>query len=57
MHGPFNMRWRDTNVEIELREFIAIVPLMILILITGIFPNWILYVINNSVTLMMQGLS
>ncbi len=57
LHGPFNMRWRDTNVEIELREFIAIAPLMILILITGIFPNWILYVINNSVTLMMQGLS
>lgn len=56
LHGPFNMRWRDTNVEIELREFIAIAPLMILILITGIFPNWILYVINNSVTLMMQGL-
>ncbi|MDZ4671309.1 MAG: NuoM family protein [Phototrophicales bacterium] len=57
LHGPFNMRWRDTNVEIELREFIAIAPLMILILITGIFPNWVLYVINNSVTLMMQGLS
>ena len=57
LHGPFNMRWRNTDVEIELREFIAMAPLMVLILITGIFPNWILYVINNSVTLMMQGLS
>jgi len=57
LHGPFNMKWRDTALEIEPREVVAVVPLMILMLVTGIFPNWILPIINDSVTLMMQGLA
>jgi NADH-quinone oxidoreductase subunit M len=56
LHGPFNMKWRDTNLEIELREFIAIAPLMVLMLVTGVFPNWILPVINESVTHIMNGI-
>jgi NADH-quinone oxidoreductase subunit M len=55
LHGPFNMKWRDTNLEIEVRELVAIVPLMVLMLVTGIFPNWILPIINDSVTRMMNG--
>ena len=50
LHGPFNLHWRDYRLEIELREFIAIAPLMVLMLITGLAPNWILNVINASVT-------
>ncbi|MDZ4764176.1 MAG: NADH-quinone oxidoreductase subunit M [Chloroflexota bacterium] len=50
LHGPFNMHWKDTNLEIDLREFIAIAPLLVLILLTGLAPNWILNVINASVT-------
>ncbi len=57
LHGPFNMKWRDTALEIEPREVVAVAPLMILMLVTGIFPNWILPIINDSVTLMMQGLA
>lgn len=57
LHGPFNMKWQDTHLEIEPREVIAIVPLMILIVITGIFPNWILPIINDSVTLMMHSIT
>jgi NADH:ubiquinone oxidoreductase subunit 4 (subunit M) len=56
LHGPFNMKWRDTHLEIELREFIALSPLMVLMLITGVFPNWVLPVINVSVTQIMHGL-
>ena len=56
LHGPFNLKWRDTNLEIELRELVAIAPLMALMLITGVFPNWVLPVINVSVTEIMQGL-
>jgi NADH-quinone oxidoreductase subunit M len=56
LHGPFNMRWRDYKLEIELREFIAIAPLMVLMLITGVVPNWILPVINDSVTRIMSAL-
>lgn len=55
LHGPFNMRWRHTNLEIELREFVAISPLLVLMLITGVFPNWILPVINDSVTRILGG--
>ncbi len=53
--GPFNMKWRNTHLEIELREAIAIAPLMVLMLITGILPNWILPIINDSVTRMLGG--
>jgi NADH-quinone oxidoreductase subunit M len=55
LHGPFNMHWKDYNLEIEVREVIAIAPLMALMLITGLFPNWILEVINATVTRMMGG--
>lgn len=50
LHGPFNMHWKDYNLEIERRELIAIAPLLALMLITGLAPNWILSVINASVT-------
>ncbi|GAB4330563.1 MAG: NADH-quinone oxidoreductase subunit M [Phototrophicales bacterium] len=55
LHGPFNLKWRDYKLEIELREFIAIAPLMVLMLITGVYPNWILPIINESVTRIMSG--
>ncbi len=55
LHGPFNMHWRDYNLEINMREFIAIAPLMVLMLITGLVPNWILAVINASVTRIFGG--
>ncbi len=55
LHGPFNMHWKDYNLEIELREAIAIAPLLVLMLLTGILPNWILTVINSSVTRILGG--
>jgi NADH-quinone oxidoreductase subunit M len=51
--GPFNMAWQNVRLEIETREVIAVAPLMVLILITGIAPNWVLSVINATVTQMM----
>jgi NADH-quinone oxidoreductase subunit M len=56
LHGPFNLKWRDTNLEIELHEVVAIAPLMALMLITGIVPNWVLTVINGSVTHIFHGI-
>lgn len=55
LHGPFNLHWRDYHLEIELREVVAIAPLMALMLITGVVPNWILTVINESVTRILGG--
>jgi NADH-quinone oxidoreductase subunit M len=56
LHGPFNMKWADYHLEIDRRELIAMVPLMVLMLITGLIPNWILVTINDSVTRMLSGL-
>lgn len=56
LHGPFNLQWRDTNLEIDRREMIAIAPLMVLMLVTGLMPNWILATINESVTRMLSGM-
>jgi NADH-quinone oxidoreductase subunit M len=54
LHGPYNEEWaayhRDVHsLEIERRELIAIAPLLVLILITGLYPNWVLKVINEGV--------
>jgi NADH-quinone oxidoreductase subunit M len=55
LHGPFNMHWKDYNLEIELREVVAIAPLLALMLVTGVVPNWILPVINTSVMRIFGG--
>ena len=55
LHGPFNMHWRDYHLEIEVREVIAISPLLVLMLVTGLVPNWILPIINASVTRILGG--
>jgi NADH:ubiquinone oxidoreductase subunit 5 (subunit L)/multisubunit Na+/H+ antiporter MnhA subunit len=57
LHGPPNEEWQDYHenhhsLEITRREMIAIAPLMVLMIITGVYPNWILPIINNSVTAM-----
>jgi NADH-quinone oxidoreductase subunit M len=55
LHGPFNMHWKDYNLEITVREFVAVAPLVVLILITGLAPNWILATINATVTRIFGG--
>ncbi|HYO88177.1 MAG TPA: NADH-quinone oxidoreductase subunit M [Candidatus Limnocylindrales bacterium] len=55
LHGPFNLNWRGTPLEIDWRDGLAIAPLIVLILITGVAPNWILSVINSTVTQILGG--
>jgi NADH-quinone oxidoreductase subunit M len=55
LHGPFNLHWRDYHLEIETREVVAMAPLLVLMLVTGVVPNWILTVINQSVTNIFGG--
>lgn len=57
LHGPFNMHWKDYNLELTRSEFIAIAPLMVLMLITGLYPNWILPMINSTITTLFAGLA
>jgi NADH-quinone oxidoreductase subunit M len=46
LHGPLNERWKDTTIEISVRERLAIVPLMALMLAIGVWPYWILSMIG-----------
>jgi NADH-quinone oxidoreductase subunit M len=49
LHGPLNEHWVGHISEINVREIFVIAPLMILILWIGIWPAWILDVINRAV--------
>ena len=51
LHGPLNERWIGHLSEINAREVFVIVPLMILMLWIGVWPNWILSVINHAVAM------
>lgn len=50
LHGPLNEHWVGHLSEINAREIFVIVPLMILMLWIGVWPAWILDVINRAVT-------
>jgi NADH-quinone oxidoreductase subunit M len=52
LHGPLNERWAHGEhklPEINTREIIVMAPLMALILVIGVWPAWILDVINKAV--------
>ncbi len=51
LHGPLNEHWVGHITEINARELLVIVPLMVMILWIGIWPSWILSVINHAVTI------
>ena len=54
LHGPLNEHWASASgehklTEISTREIIVMAPLMTLILVIGLWPAWILDVINKAV--------
>jgi len=49
LHGPMNEKWAGHRLEISRREVIAIAPLMALMLLIGVWPSWIVGVINQTV--------
>jgi NADH-quinone oxidoreductase subunit M len=51
LHGPLNQKWVGHLSEIGVRELAVISPLMVLMLWIGVWPAWILNVINFAVTL------
>ena len=57
LHGPFNMRWRDYDLELTPAELLGMAPLLILMLLTGVYPNWILPMINTTVSTIFAGLA
>jgi len=49
LHGPLNKKWVGHLSEISPREIIIMAPLMVLMLVIGVWPAWILDVINKAV--------
>jgi NADH-quinone oxidoreductase subunit M len=55
LHGPMNEHWAHGEhklTEINIREIVVMVPLMVLILWIGLYPAWILDVINKAVVML-----
>ncbi len=48
LHGPVNERW-TTLPKMKVREIIAVSPLLFLMLLTGLWPSWIMNTINAAV--------
>ncbi len=53
LHGPVNTKWVGHKLEISTREVVAIAPLLALMLVLGVWPAWLVNVINAAVTRMM----
>lgn len=51
LHGPLNEHWKGHVSEMNVREMLVIAPLMVLILVIGVMPGWIVDVINRAVML------
>jgi NADH-quinone oxidoreductase subunit M len=52
LHGPLNEHWAHGEhklTDIKTREIIVMAPLMVMILWIGLWPAWILNVINKAV--------
>ncbi len=49
LHGPLNEHWVGHLTDINAREVVVIAPLMALMLWIGVWPSWILDVINRAV--------
>jgi NADH-quinone oxidoreductase subunit M len=54
LHGPLNEHWTGHLSEINTREVIVMAPLMALMLLIGLWPSWILNVINRAMTLLFM---
>jgi NADH-quinone oxidoreductase subunit M len=52
LHGPLNEHWVGHLSEIKAREVLVIAPLLILMLWIGIWPAWILDVINRAMVML-----
>jgi NADH-quinone oxidoreductase subunit M len=53
LHGPLNTRWLGHRLEISPREILAVAPLMALLVVVGVWPAWLVSVINDTVTRML----
>ena len=53
LHGPVNTKWLGHRLEISPREILAVAPLMALLVVVGVWPSWLVSVINATVIRML----
>jgi NADH-quinone oxidoreductase subunit M len=53
LHGPLNTKWVGHKLEISPREVVAMAPLLVLMLVIGVWPGWLVSVINAAITRMI----
>ncbi len=49
LHGPLNTRWVGHLRDINVRELVVMAPLVVFMLVLGVWPSWLLNVINQAV--------
>jgi NADH-quinone oxidoreductase subunit M len=49
LHGPLNEHWKGHLMEINRRELAVMAPLVVLMIWLGLWPAWLLNVINQAV--------
>ena len=49
LHGPLNEKWAGKLTEISTRELFVIAPLMALMALIGVWPGWLVDLINRAV--------
>jgi NADH-quinone oxidoreductase subunit M len=58
LHGPLNQEAVEMahgrSLEISAREVVAMAPLLVLMLVIGVFPAWLVDVINQTVTKLLS---
>ena len=57
LHGPLNEHWAHGDhklTDIKTREIIVMAPLLALILVIGVYPAWILDVINKAMMMLFH---
>jgi NADH-quinone oxidoreductase subunit M len=52
LHGPLNEHWAGHLTEINAREIIVMAPLMVLIVTIGVWPMWIMDVVNKAMAML-----
>ena len=51
--GPLNEKWKDLS-DMDLRELVSVVPLAVLMLVFGIWPRFVLDLMNPTMTYMAK---
>jgi NADH-quinone oxidoreductase subunit M len=54
LHGPTNEHWVGHITEINFRELAVVSPLMVLMLFIGVWPAWILNIINSAMQVLSR---